>query len=141
MRRVTAILSVAAVVLMAAGLVAQAKPSFAGEWKMVAPGGGQGEPGVDLIITQGATAMTVEYMRGGQLPHGLTARTRVVPSRHRAEPRLDGCRAEAATSRSVLWLLGSGSARTLARIGHRGTPRGAPTRYWHDCLTAVRPWA
>jgi hypothetical protein len=68
MRRVTAILSVAAVVLMAAGLVAQAKPSFAGEWKMVAPGGGQGEPGVDLIITQGATAMTVEYMRGGQLP-------------------------------------------------------------------------
>ena len=32
MRRVTAILSVAAVVLMAAGLVAQAKPSFAGEW-------------------------------------------------------------------------------------------------------------
>ena len=36
MRRVTAILSVAAVVLMAAGLVAQAKPSFAGEWKIVA---------------------------------------------------------------------------------------------------------
>ena len=60
MRRVTAILSVAAVVLMAAGLVAQAKPSFAGEWKMVAPNG-QGDPGVDLIITQGATSMTVEY--------------------------------------------------------------------------------
>ena len=59
MRRVTAILSVAAVVLMAAGLVAQAKPSFAGEWKMVAPNG-QGDPGVDLIITQGATSMTVE---------------------------------------------------------------------------------
>jgi hypothetical protein len=34
MRRVAAILSVAAVVLMAAGLVAQAKPSFAGEWKI-----------------------------------------------------------------------------------------------------------
>jgi len=32
----TAILSVAAVVLMAAGLVAQTKPSLAGEWKMVA---------------------------------------------------------------------------------------------------------
>ena len=62
MRRVTAILSVA-VVLMAAGLVAQAKPSFAGEWKKVAAGG-QGEPGVDLIITQGAAAMTVEYTRG-----------------------------------------------------------------------------
>jgi hypothetical protein len=67
MRRVTAILSVAAVVLMAAGLVAQAKPSFAGEWKMVATSG-QGEPGVDLIITQGAAAMTVEYTRGGQAP-------------------------------------------------------------------------
>ena len=36
MRRVTAILSVAAVVLMAAGLVAQAKPGFAGEWKIIA---------------------------------------------------------------------------------------------------------
>jgi hypothetical protein len=64
MRRVTAIVSMAAVVLMAAGLGAQGKPSFAGEWKMVPPGGGQGEPGVDLIVTQHATAMTVEYTRG-----------------------------------------------------------------------------
>jgi hypothetical protein len=73
MRRVTAILSVAAVVLMAAGLVAQAKPSFAGEWKIVAdpPGGGGGRgggPGIDLTITQGASAMTVEYRGGGQAP-------------------------------------------------------------------------
>jgi hypothetical protein len=67
MRRVTAILSVAAVVLMAAGVVAQAKPSFAGEWKMMVARG-QGEPGVDLIITQGATSMTVEYVRGGPAP-------------------------------------------------------------------------
>ena len=71
MRRVTAILSVAAVVLMAAGLVAQAKPSFAGEWKIVAvpdSGGGRGEPGIDLTITQSATAMTVEYRASGQAP-------------------------------------------------------------------------
>ena len=72
MRRVTAILSVAAVVLMAAGLVAQAKPSFAGEWKIAADldgGGGRGGgPGIDLTITQGATAMTVEYRAGGQAP-------------------------------------------------------------------------
>jgi hypothetical protein len=67
MRRVTAILSVAAVILMAAGLVAQAKPSFAGEWKIVADQG-LGEPGVDLTITQSATAMTVEYRAGGQAP-------------------------------------------------------------------------
>jgi hypothetical protein len=69
MRRVTAILSVAALVLMAAGLAAQAKPSFAGEWKIVADpaadgGGGRGGgPGMDLTITQGATAMTLEYMK------------------------------------------------------------------------------
>ena len=71
MRRVTAILSVAEVVLMAAGLVAQAKPSFAGEWKIVGDpdsGGGRGEPGKDLTITQSATAMTVEYRAGGQAP-------------------------------------------------------------------------
>lgn len=64
MRRVTAILSVAAVVLMAAGLAAQTKPSFAGEWKIAADpdggGGRSGGPGIDLTITQGAAAMTVE---------------------------------------------------------------------------------
>jgi hypothetical protein len=67
MRRVAAILSVAAVVLMAADLVAQAKPSFAGEWKLVADQG-LGEPGIDLTITQSATAMTVECKAGGQVP-------------------------------------------------------------------------
>jgi hypothetical protein len=67
MRRVTAILSMAAVVLMAAGVIAQVKPNFAGQWKMVASNG-QGEPGVDLIIAQGATLMTVEYTRAGQPP-------------------------------------------------------------------------
>jgi hypothetical protein len=56
---------------MAAGVGAQAKPSFAGEWKIVADpdgGGGRGEPGIDLTITQSATAMTVEYRAGGQAP-------------------------------------------------------------------------
>ena len=67
MRRVTAILSVGAVVLMAAGVVAQAKPSFAGEWKKVADQG-QGEPGIDLTITQSATVMTVDFRAGGQAP-------------------------------------------------------------------------
>jgi hypothetical protein len=67
MRRVTAILSVAAVVLTAAGVIAQSKPSFAGEWKIVADQG-QGEPGIDLTITQSATAITVEYRAGGQAP-------------------------------------------------------------------------
>ena len=71
MRRVTAVLSVAAVVLMAADLVAQAKPSFAGEWKIAGDpnsGSGQSEPGRDLTITQSATAMTVEYRAGGLGP-------------------------------------------------------------------------
>ena len=47
MRRVTAMLSVAAVVLTAAGLVAQGKPNFAGEWKIAAdpPDGGGGRSG------------------------------------------------------------------------------------------------
>jgi hypothetical protein len=67
MRRVTAILSVAAVVVMAGGLAAQAKPSFAGEWKMVVDQG-QGDPGIDLTIVQSATEMTVQYRAGGQAP-------------------------------------------------------------------------
>jgi hypothetical protein len=64
MRCVTAMLSVVAVAVMAAGVGAQEKPNFAGEWKMVATDG-QGEPGVDLIITQDATSLTVDYKRGG----------------------------------------------------------------------------
>jgi hypothetical protein len=65
MRRVPAMLSVVAVVLMAGGLVAQTKPSFAGEWKMVAdPDSSDGRgssSGADLTITQNATTMTLEY--------------------------------------------------------------------------------
>jgi hypothetical protein len=75
MRCVTAILSVATVVLMAAGSAAQAKPSFAGEWKIAGDpdsGGGRGGPGKDLTITQSATAMTVEYRAGGQAPAPMT---------------------------------------------------------------------
>jgi hypothetical protein len=67
MRPMTAVLSVAAIVLSVAGVVAQTRPSFAGEWKKVAEGG-QGEPGVDLIITQGAAAMTIEDPRGTLAP-------------------------------------------------------------------------
>jgi hypothetical protein len=67
MGRVTAMLSVAAVVLMAAGLVAQAKPSFAGEWMMVGPDG-RGNPAATLTITQSATVITLEYVGCDQAP-------------------------------------------------------------------------
>jgi hypothetical protein len=70
--------SAAAVVLMAAGLFAQAKPSFAGKWTRVvdpaaapAQGGGRGGGGAlgtDLTISQDATTLTIEYMSGGQAP-------------------------------------------------------------------------
>ena len=71
MRRVTSIvLSVVAVVLIAAGVVAQTKPSFAGEWKVMVARG-QGEPGVDLTITQSATAMTLAYRDGVKLTYTL----------------------------------------------------------------------
>lgn len=78
MRRITAMVSAAAVVLMTAGLFAQAKPSFAGKWTRVvdaaapAPGGGGrgggGGLGMDLTIGQDATTLTIEYMGGGQAP-------------------------------------------------------------------------
>jgi hypothetical protein len=71
------VLSAAAVALMAANLVAQAKPNFAGQWKIAGDpdsGGDRGRPGVDLTITQSATAMTVEYRAGveGPAPVKLT---------------------------------------------------------------------
>jgi len=79
MRRAIAVLSAAAIVLSAVGLVAQAKPSFAGKWTMdpasaPAPpaGGGRGGRGgglgMELTISQDATTLTLEYMGGGQAP-------------------------------------------------------------------------
>ena len=81
MRRITALMSVAAVVLMTAGLFAQAKPSFAGKWTRDAASapappaggggggrGGGGGLGMDLTITQDASTLTIEYMGGGQAP-------------------------------------------------------------------------
>jgi hypothetical protein len=69
MRRVTTMLSVTAVVLMAASMVAQTKPTFAGQWFVPDESArGQGAlPKVELTITQNATAMTLEY-GDGQAP-------------------------------------------------------------------------
>ena len=52
---------------VAAGLAAQAKPSFAGQWKKVAADG-QGDSRGGPIITQAADVFTVEYMRGVEPP-------------------------------------------------------------------------
>ena len=70
MRHVVGVLSVVATVLTAAGLVAQARPNFAGEWKQMMARG-QGEPGVDLTITQNATAITLSYRDGKKLAYKL----------------------------------------------------------------------
>jgi hypothetical protein len=83
-------LSAAAVVLMTAGVLAQAKPDFSGKWTMDAPaaapggapgaggGGGRGGRGggggwgMNPTITQDATTLKVEYMGGGQNPAPVT---------------------------------------------------------------------
>src|SRR4249920_2060480 len=86
MRRMTAVLSVAAIVLWTIGASAQAKPSFAGKWTREAPaagappaggggggggrggGGGGGFCGAECTITQTATELTLDYVGGGQNP-------------------------------------------------------------------------
>jgi hypothetical protein len=86
MKRMTAMLSVAAMALMTAGVLAQAKPNFAGTWVMDAPaapaagapapgaggggggrGGGRGGGGwgMEITIVQDATTLTVNGMQGG----------------------------------------------------------------------------
>ena len=91
-RFTTVMLSTAAVVAMTAGLLAQAKPNFAGKWTLDAPaaapaappqGGAPGGPGggrgggrgggwgQEATITQDATTLTVEYTQG-QNPVKLT---------------------------------------------------------------------
>jgi hypothetical protein len=79
MRRISALLSVAAVVLWTVGAYAQAKPNFSGKWVREAPAGGGGGGGgggrgggggfgMENTITQDAKALTIEYMGGGQNP-------------------------------------------------------------------------
>ncbi len=90
MKRMTAVLSAAAVVLATSFVFAQAKPSFAGKWVREAPaagapaagqagggggrGGGRGGFGQEMTITQDANTLTIEWMGGGQNP---TAQKRV----------------------------------------------------------------
>ena len=79
MRRITAVLSVAALVLWTVGAGAQAKTNFAGKWTREAPaggggggggrgGGGGGFCGAECTITQTATELTLEFQGGGQNP-------------------------------------------------------------------------
>jgi hypothetical protein len=87
MRRVTALLGAAAVVLWATSAFAQAKPNFAGTWVREAPaggaaaggggggrGGGGGGWGNEPTITQDATTLTVKWMAGreGTTPNERT---------------------------------------------------------------------
>ena len=77
MRRISALLSVAAVVLWTVGAYAQAKPDFSGKWVREAPAGGGGGGGgrgggggfgMENTITQTDKTLTIEYMGGGQNP-------------------------------------------------------------------------
>jgi hypothetical protein len=80
MKRITAVMSAAAVVMMTIGVFAQARPNFAGKWAMQPPaegapaaggGGGGGRGGFgrggfgqEVTITQDASTITMEYMQG-----------------------------------------------------------------------------
>lgn len=79
MKRLTALATVAALVLGSAAVFAQAKPNFAGKWTLdpasaPAPGGGGGRGGrggglgQDLTIAQDASTLTLDYVGGGRNP-------------------------------------------------------------------------
>jgi hypothetical protein len=78
MRRISAWLSVVAIVLLTVGVYAQ-KPNFSGKWTREAPAGGGGGGGgggrgggggfgMENTITQTDKTLTIEYMGGGQNP-------------------------------------------------------------------------
>lgn len=82
MKRLTAVVAAAALVLGSAAVFAQAKPNFAGKWVLEpapeaapAPGGGGGGRGgrggglgTELTITQDASMVKLDYMAGGRNP-------------------------------------------------------------------------
>lgn len=80
MRRMTAVLSAAAIVMATVGVFAQAKPDFSGKWTLVPPadaggggggggrGGGRGGGGgwgMNPTIAQTGTTLTITYTAGG----------------------------------------------------------------------------
>jgi hypothetical protein len=84
MRRVSALLGAAAVVLWATSAFAQAKPNFAGTWVREAPAGGGGGGGgrggggwgMEPTITQDATTLTVKWSQPGREGGTPTEQTR-----------------------------------------------------------------
>ena len=89
MRRLTAVLSAAAIVMATVGVFAQAKPDFSGSWTLVpaadAAGGGGGRGGgrgggggatwgQSATVKQSATSLSVTYTTGreGAAPVTLT---------------------------------------------------------------------
>ena len=80
MRRMTAVLSAAAIVFSTIGVFAQAKPDFSGKWTLVPPadggggggggrGGGRGGGGgwgMNPTIAQTGTTLTITYTMGGR---------------------------------------------------------------------------
>lgn len=88
MKRLTALMTAAALVVGTTAMFAQAKPNFAGKWTLDpasvaapaapagggAPGGGRGGGGrggglgQELTIAQDATTVTLDYVGGGRNP-------------------------------------------------------------------------
>jgi hypothetical protein len=68
MRNIAAALSAVTVLLLAAGLTAQAKPSFAGKWVEESSSNGRDGLGRELTITQEANTLTIEYIPVGENP-------------------------------------------------------------------------
>ena len=100
MRRVSALLGAAAVVLWATSAFAQAKPSFAGTWVREAPAGGGGGGGgrgggggwgMEPTITQDATTLTVKWSQAGRDGGAPTENTRTY--------KLDGSESKNAAGR------------------------------------------
>jgi hypothetical protein len=96
MRQARAIVTAAAFVLMAAGLVAQSRPSFSGDWIRDVQLGPDVLPEVELTISHTPAALTVEYKGGGDGPAGgkVTYQLDGSPSRNMVAGRAGGPSAE-----------------------------------------------
>jgi hypothetical protein len=120
MRRVKAVLSAVAIGLMAVGVAAQTKPTFAGEWKLLVASG-QSVPGVDLTVTQSATLMTVEGRDGVKLTYKLdgSESKNMIPSRSGGAPAVQVSKAMwAGNTIVVITATGGGEEkRTFSRDG------------------------
>jgi hypothetical protein len=145
MRRISALLSVAAVVLWTVGAYAQAKPDFSGKWVREAPAGGGGGGGgggrgggggfgMENTITQNAKTLTIELvynLDGSDSKNSMPGRGGGAPTEVVSKATWDGAKLVITTGeqKRVISMEGANLVVETTGPGREGAPQTTKAVY------------